>query len=327
VAARQTAPVIGALCSGSKDGAQVAKPKKGLDITMGYRYQESFRHFIGTVEQKQREILHTQIHNSYHLIDVAANYRLTPRWSISGSAPFLVATRDQLYAPKAIYHVAGIGDVSVGARALLFHPPTENGGNIALGFSFKFPTGNPRAQAHALDSKGREIVAVADQSVQAGDGGYGFSLDMQAYHPGPWKTMGYLAGQYLFNPTDTNGVPTFRTRPGETIMSVSDQYLYRGGVSRAIPHARGLVASFGGRIEGVPVRDAFGPSNGFRRPGYAISIDPGIMWGNQDWTMSMDAPWAVQRNRRASVSDLANHTHGDAAFADYAITVSLTRHF
>ena len=36
---------------------------------MGYRYQPSFRHYIGTVEQKQREIAGTQILNIFHLLD------------------------------------------------------------------------------------------------------------------------------------------------------------------------------------------------------------------------------------------------------------------
>jgi hypothetical protein len=61
-------------------------------------------------------------------------------------------------------------------------------------------------------------------------------------------------------------------------MSVTDQYLFRGGFSHAIPGVRHLSASFGGRMVGIPVRDAFGSSNGFRRPGYIISIDPGIMY-------------------------------------------------
>jgi hypothetical protein len=43
--------------------------------------------------------------------------------------------------------------------------------------------------------------------------------------------------------------------------------------------------------------------------------------------LGLSAPWAVERNRRASVTDLANHKHGDAAFADYAIILSASRSF
>ena len=85
--------------------------------------------------------------------------------------------------------------------------------------------------------------------------------------------------------------------------------------------------SFGGRIEGVPVRDAFGGSDGFRRPGYAISIDPGLMYGHRSWTFTVNAPVAVERNRKKSVTDYANRFHGDAAFADFSFLFGVSRRF
>ena len=93
------------------------------------------------------------------------------------------------------------------------------------------------------------------------------------------------------------------------------------------PKIRGLVGSVGGRIEGVPVRDAFGPSDGFRRPGYAISLDPGVMYQRGRNIFSFSIPVAVEHNRRRSTSDIVNRIHGDAAFADQAIIVSYTRRF
>src|SRR5439155_8688365 len=127
-------------------------------------------------------------------------------------------------------------------------------------------------------SQGKQIVATADQSIQAGDGGTGFAIDIGAYKRTYFNSELYFAGVYLFNPRDTNGVSSFRSRPGETVLSVTDQYLFRGGIGHAIPRVRGLAMSIGGRIEGVPVRDAFGRANGFRRPGYAISVDPGFLY-------------------------------------------------
>jgi hypothetical protein len=327
VAARQTAPVIGALCNASSDSGAVAGRPHHFTVTIGYRYQQSDRHFIGTDEQVQREINHNQIENDYHLFDLGVEYQLTPRWSVMGSLPIIKARRDQLYAPKGIYHVSGIGDATAGVRAWLFRPPTESGGNVALGISLKMPTGTYDSVDHAVTSKGQAILATADQSLQAGDGGWGFALDTQAYKPFWKKTILYLSGAYLFNPRDTNGANTFRTKPGETVMSVSDQYLFRGGVSHAVPRFRGLTASIGGRIEGVPVRDAFGGSNGFRRPGYAISVDPGFSYARSRYSFSMNIPWAVERNRRRSVADIMNGGHGDAAFADYAIITSFSRFF
>ena len=68
------------------------------------------------MEQKQREVLHNQIENIYHLVDVTVERQLTPRWSVYGSVPVLFAHRNQLYARSAKYSVNGFGDVSLGAK-------------------------------------------------------------------------------------------------------------------------------------------------------------------------------------------------------------------
>jgi hypothetical protein len=305
---------------------EVWKPQPWV-ITVGYRYQESFRHFVGTVEQKQREVLGTQIRNTYHLMDFAVERQLTKRLSLTGSLPVLFAYRNQLYNPRGEFRVNGIGDMTLGGRGWLFKPPTESGGNVAVGASLKLPTGRNDSTGAALTAQGVPVQATADQSIQAGDGGWGFVLDMQAYKPINYGFMAYASGSYLFNPMDTNGVRTFRTRRGEDVMSVADQYLARAGVSRAVPKVPGLVVTFGGRFEGVQVRDLLGKSNGFRRPGYVISADPGFLYYRWGYVFSCNVPWAIERNRRRSVTDIANRTHGDAAFSDYALTIGFSRRF
>ena len=89
-------------------------------------------------------------------------------------------------------------------------------------------------------------------------------------------------------------------------------------------HARGLE-----RLGGPErVRDLIGSSDGFRRPGSIISIDPGIMYAYRRTTLSVNGPWAVYRNRPPSVPEIQNHiTNGDAFFADYTVIVSLSHHF
>ncbi len=293
---------------------------------MGYRYQPSYRHFIGTVEQKQREVNRNQIENIYHLLDYNIERQLTPRWSVSASVPVLFAHRNQLYPPSSRQVMNSFGDASVGFRSWIFKPPTESGDNISVGVSVKLPTGNYNAGGPAVQN-GRQIIATFDQSIMAGDGGTGFAIDIQAYKRLKFRNQLYFAGVYLFNPRDTNGVATFRRAAGEQVMSVADQYLFRGGIGRALPKIRGLAASFGGRIEGVPVRDAFGGSNGFRRPGYSISVDPGLLYSRGYYTFALNIPVAVERNRKRSVADYMNDTHGDAAFADYSIIVSVSHRF
>jgi hypothetical protein len=88
------------------------------------------------------------------------------------------------------------------------------------------------------------------------------------------------------------------------------------GIATPVLPKRGLALSIGARMEGVPVHDLFGSSNGFRRPGYAISVEPGLLFGFQGCTFSMFTPVAIWRNRLQSVPDLKDGVWGDAAFAD-----------
>jgi hypothetical protein len=304
--------VLSALC-GRRDY------NKKWTLVVGYRYQPSSRHFVGTVEQTERERLRNQIQNTYHLLDFMVSRQLTKRLSVSASLPVVFAYRNQLYVPRGEFQVNGIGDATVGVHSWLFRPPTESGGNIGLGVSLKMPTGRYNATGVALDRSNNQIIATADQSIQPGDGGTGFAVDLQAFHPIPLKSMVYFNALYLFNPRNTNGVSTFRSRRGEEVLSVTDQYLFRGGVSRAVPRAKNLFVTFGG--------DAFGGSDGFRRPGYAISIDPGFMYNRWGYTFTCNVPFAVERNRKKSVTDYANRVHGDAAFADYTVVIGLSKRF
>lgn len=268
-------------------------------------------------------------------MDFSATYAFTPRWSLSVSVPVLLAERtrpgtlDRLNgipnAPDQVSRARGIGDVAVTGRVWLIRPPSENRQNISIGFGIKLPTGEPGTTSTVQTVNG-PLTRVNDQSIQPGDGGTGIILDTQAFK-GVGRTTLFFSGTYLLNPRNTNGVRTGRSRPSEAIMSVADQYLARAGVILPVPKVTRLALSLGGRIEGVPVRDVLGKSDGFRRPGYAISFDPGIIFfgGKDIW--SVNVPIALRRNRLRSVTDIMDNTHGDAAFADYFITVGYTRRF
>ena len=351
MAAKSSSPVLGALCQASHPKKSANSEEKDQDsagpkvsddqritaadvsspqawtISVGYRFQPSSRHFVGDVEQKQREVIHNQIQNVAHLFDIGIERQVSRRFAASVSIPLVFEYRNQLYNPRGVYRVHGVGDVTVGGRYWLFRPPTENGGNVAIGVSLKIPTGKDDATGHALDARGNPVIAVADQSIQAGDGGWGFSVDLQAYRPLALGTMGYVTGSYLFNPMNTNGVSTGRTTRDATVMSVSDQFLARVGFARAIPQIPGFIVTMGGRMEGVPVRDMIGGSDGFRRPGYAISGDPGFLLAIKGNVFSCNVPWAIYRKRPRSVPDLLNGSNGDAAFADYLVTIGFSRRF
>lgn len=294
-----------------------------LTVDIGYRVFNSNKYFIGDAEIPRANATR----NHQNIFDIGVEYRLTPQWSFIADVPVFDGTRNQQYPPSGVFQVSGLGDILLGAQRWIFRPPTEFGGNVAVSASLKVPVGINNATGSAL-YKGKTIEATADQSMQPGDGGWGFTLGAQGYKS-VWRRADlYGQAQYLFNPMDTNGVPTFRSQPGQSVMSVADQYLYRLGVSQGLPRVRGVALSLGVRGEGVPVRDLLGASNGFRRPGSVISIDPGLMVNMRRTTLMVNGPWALRRDRPPSVPEIANGTkNGDAFFADYTVIVGLSHHF
>jgi len=296
-----------------------------LTVDIGYRVFNSNKYFKGSTEIARP----TAVENHQNIFDIGIEYRLSKRWSLIADLPVYNGTRNQIYAPVGIYQVSGLGDMTIGAQSWIFRPPTENGGNVAVSGSLKIPTGIYNATGQGL-LKGQEVNATADQSMQPGDGAWGFNVATMGYKSLWRHASAYGQGSYLFNPQDTNGVATFRTQPGQTVMSVTDQYLYRAGVAQGIPgipKVRGLSLSIGIRGEGVPVRDLLGSSNGFRRPGSIISVDPGLMFNFKHDTFSVNGPWAIYRDRPPSVPEIQNNATGDAFFADYTVIASVSHHF
>lgn len=324
VAAHSSQPVISGLDPSTQPRATGIL--HGLTVTVDFRTYSSYKHYIGTVYQAQRAILHNEVQNHVDLYDLSLNYQLTPRWSIIADIPGMTATRHQ-QGNVNVYRAGGIGDMLVGAQAWVWRPPTESHGNIAFSMQLKLPTGINDAKGTTLLANGQKQTRPFDESIQPGDGTWGFALATEAYREFYFHTTGYFTGSWLFSPQDTTGVLTYRSQPGEQVNSATDQYLWRGGFSHPVPKLYGLALSIGGRMEGVPVRDAFGSSNGFRRPGYVISLEPGLIYARGRNMFNVSGPWAMERNRKTSVTDYANHSHGDAAFADYTVIASYTRTF
>jgi len=300
---------------------------------MGYRWQNSFRHFRGDVEQTERLEERTEVENRLHLFDFSLSYQVTPRWSLTVAAPFMTVDRIS-HRNETVTGSTGIGDMSIGAKFWVFRPPTESRQNIQVGFSMKLPTGDP----NVTNQVGPNTVAV-DQSIQLGDSGTGVSVDFMTFKSMQRFTL-FANGAYLFNPKNTHlpsgtnivapNPPGIGYRgysgPG-TVYSVSDQYLAQAGLGYAVPKITGLAFTATGRVEGVPARDIIGREDGFRRPGYAVSVGPGVMYSRGRNTWSVSAPIAVRRDRTENVNDAARGSHGDAAFADYLLLVGFSTTF
>ncbi|MBI3893235.1 MAG: hypothetical protein HY303_17080 [Candidatus Wallbacteria bacterium] len=350
---------------------------------LGFRWQRSHRHFVGVVEQRQRRVAKSEVVNNIDLLDFSATYAFTRQFNLSLSVPWIWATRSSLANSKdptsrAAVGDSGVGDISLMGRWWLWDTAKAFDHNLSLGIGVKFPTGEDGSRD--TFKSGAPALRVVDQSIQPGDGGFGYVADFSAFKviddgkadravacdhaPGAGsashchnpdcplsptrvqrtETVAYANGSYLFNPRDTNGVPTFRGTPPltvkdaafyEQVMSVTDQYLLRAGLTFTnVTKHPDVTFGLGLRMEGVPVNDVFGDSDGFRRPGYAVSIEPSLVWSlGPGETFSLSIPAAVQRNRLQSVADkLATaagpkYVQGDAAFADYFVLAGYTRRF
>lgn len=289
------------------------------DVSIGYRHQYSFRHFVGDVEQKQRIQLGNQVMNKINLLNLNVTYQATKRFSFTFSAPLLLASRRSNNSPYTTT-AQGLGDVLATAQGWLWKPTGESAGNMSFGLGVVLPTGKDNVinRVDAFDGKGPRDV-VLDYSVQPGAGGYGLAFQWQSFRNLSRTTQTYLNASYIATPQNTNNVlrSTTSTNPLTKYSSISDQYLVQAGVAHAIRAVRGLTLTFGPRWEGVPAKDLIGDSLGFRRPGYAISLEPGFQYTRGMSLFTFSVGKAIHRDRTRSVPDRIAGTHGDAAFADY----------
>ncbi len=113
------------------------------------------------------------------------------------------------------------------------------------------------------------------------------------------------------------------------VNSVPDQALVRGEVTHAIWPSHGLNLSFGARWEGIPARDLIGGSDGWRLPGFAFSVEPGISIVRGHDYLSISAPVAVYRYGLVSVPFARTHSPlgGVASFSDYQINIPYSHVF
>ena len=80
-------------------------------------------------------------------------------------------------------------------------------------------------------------------------------------------------------------------------------------------------------------RDDSGGSNGVRRPGYVVSVEPGVSYAFKKINVYAYVPVAVKRDRTQSVPDMIRtditgvYAQGDAAFADYSVNIGMSIRF
>ena len=335
-----------------------------FQVGTNYRYFHSWRHFIGKEEQLERQTtggghdangkeLGNAVNIYSHAIDLNFSYGLTNRIQLNATIPYVHNERSQVLRQTSPtkdtlrYSVFadGLADVRLSANFWAFDPTKVTKGNVMIGLGIKLNNGSHDRRDDAPQANGTTQNVVMDQAIQPGDGGVGYTVEIQAFRKLSGRLYGFLNGYYLFNPQESNG--TFKSAPkagleGYEIYASPDQYFGRIGVLAAVDKKENLSISLAGRFEGIPAYDAFGGQVAYRRPGYVIAIEYGISYRLGKHGFSLFIPYNIVKNRIQSAADIASqnlqnsvitdpskyvHVQGDAAFADYSINIGYSYRF
>jgi peroxiredoxin len=298
--------------------------------TLGVRHVYSHVHFSGPTENFSRAQLGTEVQSKTNLDDLMVTYQLTSRVSLTGTLPFVYASR-RLQSQYATLHTSGIGDISLGAQSWLRRPKSEKArtNNAQFGLSLLIPSGNDRqSNVVATTYGGPTSTQYPDYSVQPGAGAWGMIMSWQAFQNMGNNTIAYVDGNYVMTQGGyhdfwtshggtSNGPPS--PTPGMTQFdAIQDQYMLEVGASHPAPGIKGLGMTLSIRAEGVPAHNLIGNDLGFRRPGFGVALTPGLIYTRGHHMLQFSVGKVMIRDRTKSVAEEINGVHeGDAAFANY----------
>jgi hypothetical protein len=351
------APGLGHAAPPSKEAAAVAGTGDGStgknapahpassrwQVAIAYRHFQAPHHFSGDVEQTNREREGSNTINEINLFDLGITYAFTSRFRATLTIPFADDTRSQVVRnpngailDRFATASSGLRDVRLAGDLWVRNPSTQPSWNVSLGAGLLLPTGDDAARDvfEIYDRASGRLVTrqqPVDTSIQLGTGGWGIILKTSAYVAFSPRSRSYFDATYVVTPQNTNGVATFLPNPYESVISIADTYLARTGIEYKLALPVAVTTTLGLRLEGVPVHDLIGRSEGFRRPGYILSVEPGASLPLGNWSLNVLAPVAVYRNRLQSVADkeltaaTGVYTHGDAVYQDFSLIVSVSK--
>ncbi|MBF2708847.1 hypothetical protein [Flavobacterium soyangense] len=338
--------------------------KGDIQVGLNYRYFHSWRHFIGTTEQPQRQttgggfdangVERGNAVNIYsHAVDLNFSYGLTDRIQFNVTLPYVNNERSQVLKQispivntyRYSIYARGIADARLSVNYWLMDPKKAHDGNVLLGLGVKLNTGKHDATYNSPQTNGTFKDVIVDQAIQPGDGGVGFTVELQGFQKIYRRLYGFANGYYLFNPKESNGAFKSAPKPGlegYNIYASPDQFFARAGFMAAVDKKNNLTFSLAGRFEGIPAYDVFGGQVAYRRPGYVVAIESGVSYHVGKHGFTLFIPYNFIRNRIQSAADIAEqnlhnstitdpsqfvHVQGDAAFADYSINFGYTYRF
>jgi hypothetical protein len=262
-----------------------------------------------------------------NILDLDVLYGFSNRVAANVTIPFVWASGGVEQGTAANHKFvtqssSGIGDIALEVDYWLSDPakPSRVTGSVSLGF--KAPTGTDSIQAINYNRNPPQQAPV-DEAFQLGSGGWYtlFRAQGTASISGPF--FAYGSGFYGLSLTGHTSVIQ-----GGAYRGVPDVYSGRLGGAYFLPFFDGMAFTAGGRINGITVRDLIGGGDKyFRRPGYEIYVEPGLVWTRGANTASFSVPIRVYQNKLDSLLDVSLKQHTGADFAPFVVIASFGRRF
>jgi hypothetical protein len=264
-------------------------------INISGRYFKAYQSFKGTTKVPAPHLKADRFTNVNRTLNISINKALENNWSLALDVPVYsnasIGKQEHKSGERHSTKAFGLGDIRFTVHKwILKHTPTRKG-NIELGLGIKLPTGNYQYMDYFYydpADPGAKKLAPVDPSIQLGDGGTGFTTEINAFYIFNNHLSLYGNFFYLINPRDQNGVSNQHGNPpanhvdtlvfksGMDVNSVPDNYTIRTGANYTFFDK--LVLTTGFRYEGAPAHDLFGGNNGLRRVGHIFSFEPGLQF-------------------------------------------------
>jgi hypothetical protein len=299
------------------------QPNDKLIFNVTNRYFEASSTFRG-----DQFITDSLVTNRIYTLNISALRIFNNGWSLALSVPISVNSRNNGgdhkgfgTLPRYTTHAFGLGDIRFTVYKWLLNPSVNKKGNIQAGLGLKLPTGDFRYQDYFYRKADSTVLAPVDQAIQLGDGGTGITTELSAFYTVN-KTISLFAhGFYLINPREQNGVSNLKGRSATatqiknntTVMSVPDQYSFRGGANFQFQK---LVLTAALRYEKVPEDDLIGGNKGFRRAATISSVEPGVTYKMKNTLIFVNIGIPFYRN----IVQNAQNDMTPAGFADCVIS-------
>lgn len=295
-------------------------------LHVAYRHLGANQWYVGTKVQESAAPFGKPLFLNMNSVDVSVDYNVTDRLGLRLTLPFSHGTHSRFYADGKRHKVSagGLGDINLVASRWLFDFAKHTKGNLALGVGVKMPTGNNAAADNFFLADSSIVQRPVDQAIQLGDGGWGVILQAQGHRNISRRFSGYAQGWYLLTPREKTSV---QSPLAGVPLSVPDVYAFRLGSSYVISPRRGISASFGPRLDGIPLRDLAGGNAGFRRPGYSLYLEPGVTLARRGSSFTLSVPLRVHQNFRRSLVDIQLNRAGGGDLARYLILAGYSWRF